>query len=347
VGHPHDAVLVVSFGGPEGPDDVVPFLENVLRGKNVPRERMLEVARHYDLFGGVSPANAQNRALVAALIDELNAYGPRLPVYWGNRAWHPLLADALARMRDDGIRNALAMVTSAYSSYSGCRQYLEDIERARAEVGAKSPQVAKLRVFYNHPGFVEAMIERTESAFDEIPDTGRRRAARLIFTAHSLPTAMADACPYVDQVTEACRLVSEGLAHDRWQLAYQNRSGPPSQPWLEPDVCDVLRQLAKAGSERDVVIAPIGFLSDHVEVVYELDIRAKQLCDQLGLHMVRAGTVGTHPRFVRMIRELIEERLSNNRSRLALGTHGPSHDVCPDDCCPRTRRGPPTSQSRG
>jgi ferrochelatase len=331
VPQPYDAVLVVSFGGPEGPDDILPFLENVLRGKNVPRERMLEVAEHYRHFGGVSPLNAHNRALVAALRGELEAAGPRLSVYWGNRNWHPLLADTLAQMARDGVRRALGFFPSAYSSYSSCRQYREDIERASQTVGAVAPEVDKLRGFFNHPGFIEPMIQRTSAAWEAIP-ASRRGAARVIYTAHSIPVAMADASSYADQLAEAARLVSEGLGQSNYEIAYQSRSGPPSQPWLGPDILDALRSIRAAGRTRDVVIVPIGFLSDHVEVLWDLDVEARRLGDELGLNVVRAATVGSHPRFVRMIRELILERTAG-APKLALGHMGPSHDICPADCC--------------
>ena len=328
---PYDAILIVSFGGPEGMDEVMPFLENVLRGKNVPAARMREVAHHYEIFGGVSPINAQNRTLIAALEAELEANGPRLPVYWGNRNWHPLLVDTLRRMKDDGIKNALAFFTSAYSSYSGCRQYREDIERARVEVGAGSPRVEKLRAFYNHPGFVEPIIEHVRAALSRIPAEARSRA-QIAFTAHSIPLQMAASCDYQIQLLETCRLVAEGLQHDRWRLAFQSRSGPPLQPWLEPDICDYLVELHETGT-RDVVIAPVGFVSDHMEVLYDLDTEARALCGKLGLNMIRAATVGAHPVFVKMIRELMLERMTPDPVRRFLGARGASHDVCPIDCC--------------
>jgi ferrochelatase len=334
----YDAVLVVSFGGPEGPADVLPFLENVLRGKNVPRQRILAIAEHYDRFGGISPLNAQNRALVTALQQELDTHGPSLSVYWGNRNWHPFLADTLAKMSRHGIRRALAFFTSAYSSYSSCRQYLEDIERARENVGPQAPQVEKLRAYYNHPGFIGPMVERVRAALDQLP-ADRRAAAQVIYTAHSIPVAMADACSYVAQLREASRLVSEALGVEGHRLAYQSRSGPPQQPWLEPDVSDLLRQAHVAG-RSDVVLVPIGFLSDHIEILWDLDIEARALGEQLGLRMVRAATVGSHPDFVRMIRELIEERTQGAPKR-ALGNLGPSHDLCPADCCPRASTGSP------
>lgn len=328
----YDSILLVSFGGPDGPSDVIPFLENVLRGRNVPHERMLEVAEHYHHFGGKSPLNEQNRQLIAALERELAEHDLRLPIYWGNRNWHPLLADTLRQMAAAGARRALAFVTSAFSSYSGCRQYREDIVRAQQEVGVNAPEVDKLRVFFNHPGFIEPMIERTRDALAQVP-AERRASALLVFTAHSVPQAMAEGSRYEVQLREACRLVSEGVGRSDWELAYQSRSGPPHQPWLEPDVSALIRGRHDESPRQDMVVVPIGFISDHLEVRFDLDTELKALCGTLGISLVRAATVGTHPRFVRMIRELIEERLSGSPSRLALGTLGPKEDVCPDDCC--------------
>ena len=337
---PYDALLIVSFGGPDGPDDVLPFLENVLRGRNVPRERMLEVAEHYYEFGGRSPINDQNRALIAALEKELATHGPRLPIYWGNRNWHPLLTDTLRQMASDGVRRALAFFTSAYSSYSGCRQYRENIAAAQAEVGATAPAVDKLRAFFNHPGFIEPMIENTRAALDRIP-VDRRDNTKLIFTAHSIPLAMAENCRYEKQVREASRLVAKGLGRQDWTLVYQSRSGPPQQPWLEPDIGDFIEESHQRLPIRDVVIVPIGFISDHMEVLFDLDTEVRHQCEGLGINMVRAATVGTHPRFAQMIRELIEERMSDSPQRLAIGTFGPNHDVCPNDCCLYVPNRPP------
>lgn len=328
---PYDALLFVSFGGPDKMEDVLPFLENVLRGKPVPRERMLEVAHHYELFGGVSPLNAQNREVIAALEKRLAADGPRLPIYFGNRNWHPLLADTLRRMADDGVRRALAFVTSAYSSYSGCRQYRENIAVAQAEVGPNAPAIDKLRVFYNHPLFIDAVADRIAAAFAQIP-AERRANAALVFTAHSIPNTMSANCKYVEQLTETCRLTAERLGRTNWQLVYQSRSGPPSQPWLEPDVCDHLRALSGQGV-RDVVLSPVGFLSDHMEILFDLDTEARQVCQSLGVNLVRAATVGAHPSYIEMIRELIIERLATATSRRAIGQYPASHDVCPEDCC--------------
>jgi ferrochelatase len=326
-----DALLVVSFGGPEGMDDVMPFLENVLRGRNVPRERMLAVAKHYELFDGVSPINEQNRKLIAALELELQTNGPHLPIYFGNRNWHPLLADTLEQMRADGITNALAFVTSAYSSYSSCRQYLEDIERARASVGAGAPRVEKLRPFFNHPGFIEANAENVQAALEQI-GAACRGEAHVLFTAHSIPQSMANNCDYVLQLQETSRLVAAALDLKRWRLVFQSRSGSPTQPWLGPDVGEYLRELHDSGT-RDVVIAPIGFVSDHMEIVYDLDTEALALCRELGLNMVRAATAGTHPKFVAMIRELIRERIEPGTPRRSLGNLGPRADTCAPGCC--------------
>lgn len=329
----YDAILVTSFGGPERPEEVMPFLENVLRGKNILRERILEVAEHYYQFGGKSPINDQNRQLVAALEAELARHGICLPIYWGNRNWHPMLTDTLRQMKADRIGRALAFVTSAYSSYSSCRQYRQDIAGAQEAVGEGAPVVDKIRAFYNHPGFVEAMVDRVQQALATIP-RGRRESAHLICTAHSIPVSMAQTSDYEKQLRETGRLVAEQLGRKQWQLVYQSRSGPASQPWLEPDILDYLRGLKGREGSSDVVIAPIGFVSDHMEIVFDLDTQARDRCAELGLHMVRAQTAGTHPRFISMIRELILERTDENQTRCALGMLGPRPDVCAPDCCP-------------
>lgn len=338
----YDALLVVSFGGPEGPDDVIPFLENVLRGKNVPRERMLEVAEHYQRFGGASPINQQNRDLIVALERELRSHAIKLPIHWGNRNWRPLLHDTLREMADNGVRRALAFVTSAFSSYSGCRQYLEDIERARRDVGPAAPRVDKLRACFNHPGFIETMADSVRAALEEVAPERRARAT-LLFSAHSIPVSMAAGCAYVQQLEEARRLVSEAVGvAPPGALVYQSRSGPPGQPWLEPDICDTLRQEHEAGLlGPDVVLLPIGFLSDHIEVLFDLDTEARTVCEELGVRFHRAATAGCHPRFVSTIRELIEERLGCAPERAVCGVLPPCPDVCPADCCPApVRRGP-------
>jgi ferrochelatase len=324
----YDALLILSFGGPEQTDNVLPFLENVLRGRNIPRERMLEVAEHYYHFGGKSPINDQNRELIARLRDELERDGPHLPIYWGNRNWHPFAADTLRKMQSDGVRRALAFATSVFSSYSGCRQYLEDIQKARAEVGPGAPEVDKLRTFYNHPLFIEAFSDRVRAALEQIP------AAQIIFTAHSVPRAMAESSDYEQQLNESCRLVAESLGIGSWRLVYQSRSGAPGQPWLEPDIGDVLRAMEPG---QDIVVAPIGFISDHMEVLYDLDTEARAISEERGLRMVRAATVGVHPKFLAMIRELIRERLEGCEAR-AIGKYGPHQHVCPAECCPAPAR---------
>ena len=294
----YDALLIVSFGGPEKRDDVIPFLENVLRGRNVPHERMLAVAEHYYHFDGRSPINDRNRALIAALRDVV-----KVPIYWGNRNWHPMLADTVRQMRDDGVKNAIAFVTSAFGSYSGCRQYIEDIQRARAAV-ENAPTIDKIRPFSAHPKFIEAMRDRVRTAVAELPN------GRLVFTAHSVPMSMAESSPYVAELERACAAIA---GRSDWKLVYQSRSGPPGQPWLEPDIGDYLREI-----RSDVVIVPIGFLSDHMEVLYDLDTEARAVCDELGVKMVRAGTVEVHPEMVKMIVELADQ----------------DHSACRVDCCP-------------
>jgi ferrochelatase len=311
----YDALIVVSFGGPEGMDDVIPFLENVLRGRNVPRERMLAVAHHYEMFGGVSPINQQNRNLIAALEEELKTNGPRLPIYWGNRNWHPLLAGTVARMAEDGVRNALAFVTSAYSSYSSCRQYLQNIADAQAQIGPGAPRIEKLRPFYNHPLFVAANVAQLRAALEQVGDP------HVVFTAHSIPESMAANCDYAMQLAETGGLIARELNIENWDLVYQSRSGSPMQPWLGPDVCEHLKTLASAGI-KEVVIAPIGFVSDHMEIIYDLDYEAQNVAREFGVKLVRAATAGTHPSFVKMIRELMLERINNTRIGL-----------CAPDCC--------------
>jgi protoporphyrin/coproporphyrin ferrochelatase len=331
---PYEALLVISFGGTEQSGDVMPFLENVTRGRNVPRERLLEVAEHYYNFGGKSPINDQCRALIGALEEELKEHGPPMPIYWGNRNWHPFLGDTVRRMRDDGIRRALAFVTSAYSSYSGCRQYRENVIAAQQAIGNGAPQIDKLRVFYNHPHFIEPSAERVREALARFPNT---KKVYVVFTAHSIAVSMARTSAYQKQLEETARLVASHSGVEHWKLVFQSRSGPPGQPWLEPDILDYLRKIRELGV-RDVVVAPIGFISDHMEVVHDLDIEAKDLAIELGMTLVRAGTVGTHPVFVRMIRELINERMDPAQPKLALGQYGPNHDVCPADCCPAPAR---------
>ncbi|GAA1503146.1 ferrochelatase [Sphaerisporangium rubeum] len=321
----YDALLVVSFGGPEKPEDVMPFLENVVRGRGVPRERLLEVEAHYQGVGGVSPINRQCRELIAALEPVVG-----LPIYWGNRNWHPFLADTMRRMAADGVRRAAAFVTAAYSSYSSCRQYLDDIAAAQAQVPG-APRVVRLRHYYDHPGFLAAMTEHTQAALERLPEA-HRGDARLVFTAHSIPVSMAaTAGPSGGAYEAQLRTAAARVAGERpFDLVWQSRSGPPQVPWLEPDVCDHLTALASEGVKA-VVLVPIGFVSDHMEVVYDLDTEAAAAARELGIHLTRAATAGTHPRFVSMVRELLDE---------------PEPAACPATCCPAPRRpGAPASRS--
>jgi ferrochelatase len=330
----------LSFGGPESPDEVIPLLERVTRGRNVPPERLLGVAAHYDHFGGQSPINACNRALLAALRAELDLKGPPLSVYWGNRHSPPFLDDTLERMAEEGVRRAYCFVTSAFGSFPGCRQYLLDIAAARARLGPAAPEVLKLRTFHNHPGFIEANLENVRQALASLPQA-ERVASALVFTAHSIPLAMAVASPYQAQLRDACGLVAERVGRTHWDLAYQSRSGPPSEPWLGPDILEQLEALAAQGATH-LVLCPIGFVSDHMEVVYDLDVAACEKARSLGLTVARAATVGCHGAFVAMIRELIQERRDASVPRRALGLLGPAADVCGEDCCP-----PPARPARG
>lgn len=332
----YDSLLLLSFGGPECRDDVMPFLENVLRGKNVPRERMLEVAEHYYHFDGVSPINAQNRLLMAAIETELHSRNIRLPIYWGNRNWHPMLAGTLAQMAREGKRRALAFFTSMFSSYSGCRQYRENVDEAQKQVGSDAPVIDKLRFGFNHPEFIAAQVDLIRASLKKFSDPAR---VPLLFTAHSIPMTMANNCRYVSQLNEAAGLIASQISANRWEVVYQSRSGPPSQPWLEPDICRRIQELSTEGV-KELAIVPLGFISDHMEVLYDLDTEAAEQCRLLGVDFVRVPTVGVHPAFVRMIVDLIQERTSEKSERLALGNYGPSHDFCPVDCClyPRPTR---------
>jgi len=327
----YDALILVSFGGPEGPDDVMPFLENVLKGRDVPRQRMLKVAEHYMAFGGVSPINEDNRALISLLERELAEHDMSLPIYFGNRNWHPMLSDTLEQMKQDGVRRALAIVTSGYGSYSSCRQYLENLEEARKGIGEGAPEVDKMRLFFNHPGFLESMVACTQRALVQV-DEERRQDCRLLFTAHSLPLSMAVGCRYAEQLEETARFVAAESGISNWQLVYQSRSGSPHQPWLEPDICDAIRESAGDGT-RDIVVVPVGFISAHMEILFDLDTEARELCEQLDIKMVRADTVGHEPRFITMLRELIEERIGE-KDRLAVGDLAAPPHACVADCCP-------------
>ena len=337
----YDALLIVGFGGPEQRDDVIPFLENVLRGRPVPRERMLEVAEHYYHFGGVSPINGQVRDLITALRAELDARGVTLPIHWGNRNWHPMLGETVAAMRDAGVKHALGVVLSAYSSYSGCRQYREDIIRAREATGVDAPVIDKMRVFYNHPKFVAVNARKIVAALGQWAEADRD-SVHVIFTAHSIPTPQAERCNYERQLTETCRLVAEAsdVPDDRWTLAYQSRSGRPTDPWLGPDILDHLANLQRRKINR-VIVQPVGFLSDHMEVLFDLDEEAAVKARELGMEFVRAATAGVDPEFIAMVADLIQERIEGRADRPAIGAYPANHDVCPVNCClppPRPER---------
>jgi len=294
-----DAVLLLSFGGPEGPEQVRPFLENVTRGRNVPPERLDEVAEHYLHFGGVSPINKINRALIAQLQAELD-----LPVYFGNRNWKPYIEDTVVNMRDNGIRRAAVFTTSAWSGYSSCTQYSEDIDRARQAAGPKAPELVKLRRYFDHPLFVEMFADKIAAAAAAVPDD-----ARLVFTAHSIPVAADNRLGpnlYSRQVRYAAGLVAATAGYADYDLAWQSRSGPPQMPWLAPDVADHLAALAEAGTKA-VIVCPIGFVSDHIEVAWDLDTELRAQADEAGMAFARAGTPNADRRFARLAVDLIDE----------------------------------------
>ncbi|GAA4237505.1 ferrochelatase [Actinomadura meridiana] len=297
----YDALLLLSFGGPEGPDDVIPFLENVTRGRNIPRARLEEVGEHYFLFGGVSPINRLCRDLKSAIEADFAAHDIDLPVYWGNRNWTPYLADTVRQMQADGVRRAAAFVTSAYSGFSTNDQYLNDIARARAEV-PDAPEIDKLPVYCDRPGFIEPFVDATKDALSRLPE-----GARLVFTAHSVPLAQPNRDLYAEELYAAARTVAQKAAPGTpWDLVYQSRSGPPTQPWLEPQITEHLEKLRGEGV-RAVAVVPIGFVSDHMEVKYDLDVEAADLAADLGIAFARAATPGTDPRFAALPRHLLGE----------------------------------------
>ncbi|MFG3205338.1 ferrochelatase [Streptomyces sp. NPDC048192] len=364
---PYDALLLLSFGGPEGPDDVMPFLENVTRGRGIPKERLAEVGQHYFLFGGVSPINDQNRELLRALRKDFADNGLDLPVFWGNRNWAPYLTDTLRDMVQAGHRRVAVLATSAYASYSGCRQYREDLAESLAVLeaeGLSAPRIDKLRHYFNHPGFIEPMVEGILDALDRLP-AATRHSAHIAFTTHSLPVAAADASgppeyqgrrgsggAYVAQHLDVARTIARAVqertgTYRPWELMYQSRSGAPHIPWLEPDICDHLADLYTAGVEA-VVMAPIGFLSDHMEVKFDLDTEAMDKANELGLAAVRSATVGADPRFAAAVRELLLERAKVERGEdpgrvCSVGSLGPSHHVCPAGCCATREPRPATA----
>jgi ferrochelatase len=355
---PYDALLLVSFGGPEKPDDVVPFLENVTRGRGIPRERLEEVGEHYFAFGGRSPINDQNRALLAALREDLAGAGLDLPVYWGNRNWDPYLPDTVRQMRDDGVTRAACFLTSAYSSYSSCRQYRENLADAVEDVPG-APVLDRLRQYHNHPGFVEPVVDATLAALAELPPAAAEQA-HLVFVTHSIPEAMDEASgpgghAYATQHrgvmdAVATRIRARTSQHLPTTLAYCSRSGPPHVPWLEPDVNDHLRSLADQGA-TGVVVVPFGFVSDHMEVIYDLDTEAAGTAEELGLAFVRAASHGVDPRFVAMVRDLLLERAAAERGdavdRAAVGSLPVMPDRCAPGCCANPRGPRPALGGQG
>ena len=345
---PYDALLLVSFGGPEAPEDVLPFLENVTRGRDIPRERLEEVGEHYHLFGGRSPINDQNRELLAAVREDLAGAGIELPVYWGNRNWQPFLSDAVRQMTQDGVSRAACFVTSAYSSYSSCRQYREDLAGAAAGVPG-APRLDRLREYFNHPGFVEPVVDATLAALADLPESVRD-GAHLVFVTHSIPESMNDSSgrqggAYVNQHRSVVAAVVDRVRQETGrrnphELVFCSRSGPPHVPWLEPDVNDHLEALARREVSA-VVLVPVGFVSDHMEVVYDLDTEALTTAAKLDLPAVRAATPGIDPRFVAMVRELLVERAATERGekprRRAVGSLQAWWDLCGIGCCPNPR----------
>jgi ferrochelatase len=342
---PYDAVLLLSFGGPEKPEDVLPFLQNVTRGRGIPDERLKEVGEHYYSFGGRSPINDQNRELLTALRGSFAEIGLDLPIYWGNRNWEPYLTDTLRQMTADGVRRAVVIVTSAYPSYSGCRQYRENLADATAAVEG-APVIDKLRHYANHPAFVASFVESTAAALSNLPE-----GSAIAYVTHSIPTTMnatsgPDGNGYISWHQDVAAEITAELerrtgVERRTDLVYCSRSGPPQVPWLEPDVNDHLEELAATGAPG-VAVVPIGFVSDHMEVIYDLDTEAAATAEKLHLPMARAATPGTDPQFVTMLRDLVVERAAAERGEQPLrpcaGRLGPGWDDCRPDCCPAPRR---------
>jgi protoporphyrin/coproporphyrin ferrochelatase len=346
---PYDALLLVSFGGPEKPEDVLPFLENVTRGRDVPPERLEEVAEHYFLFGGKSPINDQNRAFIDAIEEDFDSAGLDIPVYWGNRNWDPYLKDTMQQMRQDGVRRAACLLTSAYSSYSGCRQYRENLADAVAEAGEGAPRLDRLRHYFNHPGFLEPMVDATLAALADLT-AAVRHDAHLLFVTHSIPVSMNDGSgpdggAYAAQHRSVADEIGERIRQETGHryandLVFCSRSGPPYIPWLEPEINDRIEELAheEVGA---VVVVPIGFVSDHLEVIYDLDTQAAATAEKVGVQFARAATAGVDPRFVSMVRELLLERATTERGvdvdPRTVGSQPPSWNTCPSGCCPNPR----------
>lgn len=300
-----DSVLLLAFGGPEKPEDVRPFLEIVTAGRHIPPERLDAVAHHYELIGGRSPLTELTLRQAEGLRQALAREGRALPVYIGMRNWQPFLRETLAGMREAGHRRALGIILSSFQTEASWTRYMRDVDEARARIGAGAPEVAFAPGWWDHPRFLDAMTGRVSAALGQVPLEARGDAL-LIFTAHSVPTAMAKESPYAGQLEGASRAIAARLGHERWQVAYQSRSGSPHEPWLEPDVCDVLRGLEGKGVS-DVVLAPIGFVCDHVEILYDLDVEARQVADQLGLRLHRAAAANDHPLFIAMLADLVKQ----------------------------------------
>ncbi len=350
----YDAIVLAGFGGPEGQDDVIPFLRNVTRGRGIPDERLEEVAHHYRHFGGISPINEQNRVLKAALETELASRGIDLPVLWGNRNWDPYLRDALTEADQRGFTKLIGLATSAYSSYSSCRQYREDFAMALEQTGlGEKLQIDKVRQFFDHPGFVEPFVDGLRTAIAELVERGVAEGAiRILFSTHSIPSSDAERSgppartfdaggAYATQHRAVAEVVVREAGTDiPWQLVYQSRSGPPTQPWLEPDVNDVIRGFASEGVEA-VVIVPLGFVSDHMEVLWDLDTEATETAEEHGMIAVRTPTPGTHPAYVRGLVDLVLERVNGTPAaeRPAKTELGPWYDVCRPGCCENARLG--------
>jgi ferrochelatase len=331
-----EAVLVLSVGGPERPEDVWPFLERVAQGKNIPETRLKTVAERYLSFGGHSPHNAACRALLTHLAELFAREGPPVALYWGNRFWYPSIGEALIQMAEEGIQTATALVLSPFGSYAGCRAYREALQQARQEVGCADLEIRKLRLFYNHPLFIEAVGQRVQEVIGKLPD-GSRGKIRVIFSAHSLPVSMAAVSPYVHQFTVAARLVAERVGLREFDLVYQSRSGDPTSPWLEPDIVQHLQALARDGFDGTLIVVPIGFIVENMETAYDLDVEAANVAEDLGIPLVRAGTAACTEPFLRLVRELVLEQFLPEHPREFLGADGPWPDECPPDCC-RFRR---------
>ena len=329
-----DSLLLLSFGGPENSDDVMPFLRNVTAGRGVPDERLAVVAEQYELFGGKSPINELNQQLLCALNEELASRGYEMATFWGNRNWHPFVTDTVADLKSLGHTSTVCLVTSAFSSYSGCRQYHEDLDRARNEVPG-APNIERVRVYWDHPDFLGTAAELLAESRDA---AGLSSETPVLHSAHSLPLSMAANCDYQQQLNEAAAIVNE-LAGMRgpYEVVFQSRSGPPSVPWLTPDIDQRIHELAEQGTQ-ELLVHPLGFVADHMEVLFDLDTQSAAAAKEAGVKMVRTPTVGTHPRFVSMLVDLVEEAAGLRADRPSLSKSGPRPDKCNSQCCPAPTR---------